>query len=109
MEFIERIFDCFSYHYIITVILITYFVIGLWFNNKSETVKKVVTFCVGFVFAVAWYFISDLKLDVIFPSFAAAVVLYDYILKYFLRLMKITYDKLSDEPGKMNRKKEIDD
>lgn len=109
MEFIERIFDCFSFHYIITVVLITYFVIGLWFNNKSVTVKKIVTVFAGFVFAVVWYFISDLKLDIILPSFAAAVVLYDYILRYFLKLMKITYDKLSDEPGKMSRKKEIED
>ena len=109
MEFIERIFDCFSYHYIITVILITYFVIGLWFNNKSATVKKTITVSVGIVFAIVWNFISDIKLDVILPSFAASVVLYDYILKYFLKLMKITYDKLSDEPGKLSRKKEIDD
>jgi len=106
MEFIEPIFDCFSYHYIITVILITYFVIGLWFNTKSEKTKKLITFIVGVTFGVLWYFLFDIPLEDMIPSFAAAVVLYDYILKYFLKLLKISYDKLSKQSGKLSNREE---
>jgi hypothetical protein len=90
-EIITKIGEDVSIGYIITVILFSYIIIRLWFHRVKSGVKKLLTFGVGIVTG-AIYFITKIdELHALVPSFAIAVVLYDYIIKYLLNKIKAGY------------------
>jgi hypothetical protein len=90
-EIFSKLSESISIGYILTVILFSYLLIRLWFNGVKSGIKKLLTFGVGIIVGVV-YLVSKIdELHALIPSFAIAVVLYDYIIKYLLNKLKAGY------------------
>jgi heme/copper-type cytochrome/quinol oxidase subunit 3 len=90
-EIMTKLGETVSVGYIITVILFSYLLIRLWFNAATSGIKKLLTVGTG-IFVGALYLITGIDgLHALIPSFAIAVVLYDYIIKYLLNKLKAGY------------------
>jgi hypothetical protein len=90
-EIFEKLVEIISVSYIVTVILFSYLIIRLWFNRAKTGVKKLLTFGVGIVVGAVYLTAKIDVLHALIPSFAIAVVLYDYIIKYLLNKLKVGY------------------
>jgi hypothetical protein len=77
--------------YIITVILASYAALKLLWQKAASATKKLITFAVGVVVGALYLLLNQSNLHALIPSFAIAVVLYDYIIKYLLKKIKIEY------------------
>ena len=82
-----------SFTYIFSVVLFTYFLISTFFKKSKLEIKQLITFIVGLVLALVWYFVIKTELDALIPSFAVAVVLYDFVIKAILKAFKVTYSQ----------------
>jgi hypothetical protein len=90
-EIFEKLSEIISVGYIVTVILFSYLIIRLWFNRVKTGVKQLLTFSVGIVVGAVYLIAKIDVLHALIPSFAIAVVLYDYIIKYLLNKLKAGY------------------
>ncbi|MDR1594309.1 MAG: hypothetical protein LBS43_07495 [Prevotellaceae bacterium] len=90
-EIFTKLSETISIGYIVTVILFSYLIIRLWFSKAVCSIKKLLTFGVGIVIGIVYLVAKIDGLHAIIPSFAIAVVLYDYIIKYLLNKLKAGY------------------
>ncbi|MDR1553012.1 MAG: hypothetical protein LBS69_06065 [Prevotellaceae bacterium] len=90
-EIFTKLSETISIGYIVTVILLSYLIIRLWFHSVKSGIKKLLTFGVGIVIGAVYLIAKIDGLHAIIPSFAIAVVLYDYIIKYLLNKLKAGY------------------
>jgi hypothetical protein len=90
-EIFTKLGEVISIGYIVTVILFSYLIIRLWFHGTKSGVKKLLTFGVGIVVGTVYLVVKIDELHALVPSFAIAVVLYDYIIKYLLNKIKAGY------------------
>jgi predicted exporter len=90
-EIFTKLGEVISVGYILTVILFSYLLIRLWFNGAKSGIKKLLTVGVGVVVGVVYLAAKIDELHALIPSFAIAVVLYDYIIKYLLNKLKAGY------------------
>jgi hypothetical protein len=77
--------------YIITVILFSYLLIRMWFNSAKTGIKQLLTFIVGIVVGAVYLILKIDALHALIPSYAVAVMLYDYLIKYLLNKLKAGY------------------
>jgi predicted exporter len=90
-EIMIKLGEVISVGYIVTVILFSYLIIRLWFTRVKSGVKKLLTVGVGIVVGVVYLVAKIDELHALIPSFAIAVVLYDYAIKYLLNRIKVGY------------------
>jgi hypothetical protein len=90
-EILMKLGEVISVGYIVTVILFSYLLIRLWFHSVKSGIKKLLTFGVGIVIGAVYLIAKIDVLHALIPSFAIAVVLYDYIIKYLLNKIKAGY------------------
>jgi hypothetical protein len=90
-EIFEKLGEIISVGYIVAVVLFSYLIIRLWFSRAKTGVKQLLTFGVGVVVGVVYLVLKIDVLHALIPSFAIAVVLYDYIIKYILNKLKASY------------------
>jgi hypothetical protein len=90
-EILMRLGEVISVGYIVTVILFSYLLIRLWFHGVKSGIKKLLTFGVGIAVGAVYLVAKIDVLHALIPSFAIAVVLYDYIIKYLLNKIKAGY------------------
>jgi predicted exporter len=90
-EIFTKLGEIISAGYILTVILFSYLIIRLWFHSVKTGIKKLLTFGVGIVVGAVYIALKIDELHALIPSFAIAVVLYDYIIKYLLNKIKAGY------------------
>jgi peptidoglycan/LPS O-acetylase OafA/YrhL len=86
---------------LITIVMLSYFLIGLFFNKGSQLTKQLLTLAVAVVISLIYYFLLETPLQEIFPTVTSAIVVYDYLVKGLLRKLKVDYENLSDEKGKL--------
>jgi hypothetical protein len=90
-EIISKLSETISVGYIITVILFSYLIIRLWLTHVKSGIKKLLTFSIGIAVGAFYLIFKIDALHALIPSFAIAVVLYDYIIKYVLTWIKAGY------------------
>jgi hypothetical protein len=95
MEQIEAdLLDIVRLDYIISVILFSYLAIRYTrFSKSSPGQKKLLTLGIGVALSLFYYTSGLIELKPLIPSFAIAVVLYDYLIKYALNYAKLDYDR----------------
>jgi hypothetical protein len=90
-EITGRLGETISVGYIITVILLSYWIIRLWLIRACSGVKKLLTFAVGIAVGGFYLVLKIDDLPVLIPSFTIAVALYDYVIKYVLNWLNAGY------------------
>jgi hypothetical protein len=90
-EIVSKLSETVSIGYILTVILFSWLIIRLWLSRAGSGVKKLLTFGVGIAVGAFYLVLKIDGLHALIPSFAIAVVLYDYIIKYVLTWIKAGY------------------
>ena len=86
-ELITKLAEAISVSYVVTVMLLSYLVIRLWFSGTKSGVKKALVFAVAIVIGAVFLALKIEALHALIQSFTVVVVLYDYIIKYLLNLL----------------------
>lgn len=92
---IWSILGCFNYTYFISVILLTYLLVKLFFQKTKTGTKQVITLVMGVVLGIIWVFCLKADFQQILPTFALSVIVYDFVIKRLLKFIKVGYK--SDE------------
>ena len=91
---IERLFEIFNISYIVSIMLLSYASIKIMQKLKVKMTKKwkrFTTFICGVVLGLLYYFIDNVTIQELIPSFLLSVTAYDYYFKAVLKKLKVGY------------------
>lgn len=94
----SKLFSIFSIEYMFVVILASYLLIKLidYINGVKDVPtwqKRVVTFVVGVIAFVVFYFMGNTSFECLIASYFAALFVYDTAVKFLLDKLGIEYKK----------------
>lgn len=94
----ERILSVFSFEYMFSVIIASYFVIKVIdsFNGDKAVpsrIKRLITFCVGAISFWVFHTSTEVAFETLISSYFAAVFFYDAAIKYIIRKLDVDYKK----------------
>lgn len=94
----ERILSVFSFEYILSVIIASYFVIkGVDSLNGDRKVpsriKRLITFGVGAISFWIFHAFTEVTFETLVSSYFAAVFFYDSAIKYLIKKLDVDYKK----------------
>ena len=96
-EYIKLIIDNLDVSYICSVMLIGYIFTKSKLISKLKIQKRWLILTIGLLVAVFYYFVTKIKLDVLFFSFVTAQFLNlyvaEYIIDYFIKKVKKLTEK----------------
>lgn len=94
MDELLKILHFLNLEYILSVNLLSYLIIKKMFPFVKSFVKILITILIGAILSYVYYKFKLIDKPSIIPSFAVAVAMYDYVLKYILSLFKnLSYKK----------------
>lgn len=94
----ERILSVFSFEYMLSVIIASYFVIKVIdsFNGDKAVpnrTKKLITFGVGAISFWVFRTFTEIAFETLISSYFAAVFFYDAAIKYLIQKLNVDYKK----------------
>lgn len=94
----ERILSVFSFEYMFSVIIASYFVIKVIdsFNGDRAVpsrIKRLITFGVGAISFWVFHTFTEVAFETLISSYFAAVFFYDAAIKYIIRKLDVDYKK----------------
>ena len=91
---IERLFEIFNISYIVSIMLLSYASIKIMQKLEVRMSKKwngFTIFVFGVVLGLLYYFIDNVTIQELIPSFLLSVTDYDYYFKAVLKKLKVGY------------------
>lgn len=94
----ERILSVFSFEYMLSVIIASYFVIKVvdYFNGDKAVpniLKRLITFGVGAISFWVFHTFTEVAFETLVSSYFAAVFFYDSAIKYLIQKLDVDYKK----------------
>lgn len=97
-QLFERILSVFSFEYMFSVIIASYFVIKVVdsFNGDKAVpsrIKRLITFGVGAISFWVFHTFTEVAFEALISSYFAAVFFYDAAIKYLIQKLDVDYKK----------------
>lgn len=99
-QIFEQLIASFDVSLMLSITLLSYAIIKIIdispFKNTTKFGKRVVTTIISALLCVVYYYIIELPITQIIPTYLLSTVLYDIIIKQILKKLNLSYTKQNE-------------